>query len=110
MHEIRLQRCDECGYIRAPESFACPECLSQAATWTVLSGDGTVETFVWYLEHLDPHPDGAPAVPYNVAVVRLAEGPALITNVTGVAFGELAVGDAVRAAGDPAVLRFAPVR
>jgi len=108
--EIRLQRCDDCGYVRAPEAFACPECLSRDATWTTLSGDGTVETFVWYLRHLDPHTAPLPEPPYNVAVIRLAEGPAIISNVVGVAFGELAVGDAVRAAEDPDVLRFTPAR
>ena len=110
MHEIRMQRCDDCGYIRFPESFACPECLSRATSWATLSGEGTVETFVWYLRHLEPHNPPLPEPPYNVAVIRLAEGPALISNVVDVAFGELAVGDAVRAAEDPDVLRFTPAR
>lgn len=105
--ELQLQACSSCGYIRHPPTWLCPECWSEQAEWRSLSGDGVVEAFVWYLVKLEPHPAGLPEVPYNVALVALAEGPRLLTNVVGAGYGELRAGMAVRAQppfGD--VLRF----
>jgi uncharacterized OB-fold protein len=110
--ELRLQKCAQCGYIRNPVDWICPQCLGTEYAWEPLSGQGTVETFVWYLHDLTPHPAGLPATPYNVAVVTLAEGPRVVSNVTGVEPGALAVDMPVTAwfdTSDPdrALLRFA---
>jgi uncharacterized protein len=110
--ELRMQKCSECGYVRYPAEWLCPECLSTEFVWATLSGRGAVETFVWYMRDLNPHPAGLPQTPYNVAVVALEEGPRVISNVVDVSFGELAVGDLVSAIfdhGNPdqSLLRFA---
>jgi uncharacterized OB-fold protein len=105
--ELLVQRCDACGALRHPARFVCPQCLSEEHSWSSLSGRGVVETFVWYLDRLDPWPAGLPEPPYNVAVVVLDEGPRLLTNIVKVAFGELTVGDPVTARFDDVVLRFA---
>lgn len=86
--EFRLQCCDQCGYVRYPARWICPECLGEDFTWKAMSGNGTVETFTWYLRSFDRR---FPEVPYNVALVQIAEGPRLITNVT-CGFGEIEVG------------------
>lgn len=93
-HQLSLQRCSGCGFVRYPPGPFCPECWSDAFTWQALSGEGSVVSFVWYMQSLDRR---FPEVPYNVSLVKLAEGPAIISNVLGAKFGELAVGDAVRA-------------
>ena len=92
--ELRMQRCDHCGTVRHPPRWICPECLGTDWTWQPLLGTGRVETFVWYFESLDPR---FTELPYNVAVVRLEEGVRVVTNVLHVAFGELSVGQRVRA-------------
>jgi len=111
-----LQRCDACAYVRHPESWLCPNCLSDSFAWQPMSGHGRVETFVWYFDYLHTASghdfDVYPELPYNVTAVRLDEGPLLISNTVGVAFGELAVGAQVEATYDHAtvddltVLRF----
>lgn len=87
--EVRQQRCSACGYFRPPTSWVCPECLSEEWSWEAVSGSGTVETFVWYLQPFD---ERCTKVPYNVALVRLDEGVRVMGNVNAVAFGELRVG------------------
>jgi uncharacterized OB-fold protein len=73
--------------------------LSEEFRWERLSGEGRVETFVWYLRHVEPVPSEIRRnTPYNVAVIRLVEGPRVMSNVENVEFGSLAVGDAVTAA------------
>lgn len=92
--EFRLQRCDECRTFRHPARFACPKCLSDEWRWTPVSGEAVVETFVWYCEPVDPR---YADVPYNVALVRLREGPGLFANIAGAGLDNLAVGQPVRA-------------
>src|ERR1700734_763354 len=114
--ELLLQTCSHCQYIRHPISWICPQCLSEEFTWQPMSGKGTVETFIWYMEYLEAAVGGEQLfrneLPYNVAAIRLPEGPCLISNVRDVRFGDLAVGQAVSASFDAvpgtdwSVLRF----
>ncbi len=102
--ELLLQACSQCRYIRHPVSWICPECLSGDFTWQAMSGQGTVETFIWYMQRLGATAGGEmlfnPELPYNVAIVRLREGPKLISTVRDARFGDLRVGQAVTAAFD----------
>jgi uncharacterized protein len=94
---FRLQRCLDCGHVRHPPRFACPECLSERTEEVPISGAAVVHAFVWYLR---PLREGSPPTPYNVTVAELAEGPRLVTTTVGVDIGELAVGDALEAITD----------
>jgi uncharacterized OB-fold protein len=115
--ELLLQSCSQCHFVRHPISWICPQCLSEEFTWRAMSGQGQVETFIWYMEHLEAVAGGEPVfrpeLPYNVAVIRLPEGPSLVSNVKDVRFGDLQVGQTVSArfdsvpGSDWAVLRFA---
>src|SRR3954464_4882676 len=115
--EFRLQRCQDCGYLRPPARRECPECLSERFDWEVLSGEAYVRTFIWYFEDvLDSRYTSAWAyrdVPYNVAIVKLAEGPELITNIVETRFGVLQADQQVRPvfvdiSEEYGILRFAP--
>lgn len=90
--EVRHQRCSACGYFRPPSSWVCPECLSEKWSWVAVSGEGTVEAFVWYLQSFD---ERCTKVPYNVALVCLDEGVRVMGNVNALAFGELRAGQRV---------------
>jgi uncharacterized OB-fold protein len=90
--ELRMQKCTNCGHVRYPTRWICPECLETDWTFYELSGRGTIETFVWYCEPVDP---ASPEVPYNVAIVALEGGPRVITNILRVNFGDLKVGQNV---------------
>lgn len=92
-HELRLQRCAECGRFRYPPSPVCPDCLSEAVEWARVSGRGTITTFVVF--HKVYFESFAGEAPYNVVQVRLEEGPRLTANLVGVRNEELAVGTPV---------------
>lgn len=91
---FRLQCCADCRRFRHPACFACPQCLSDRWSWTMVSGEAAVETFVWYCEPVDPR---YTKVPYNVALVRLREGPGMFANVIDAGLDDLVVGQLVRA-------------
>jgi uncharacterized OB-fold protein len=89
-HELRLQRCDDCGRFRYPPAPVCPDCLSEGAAWTRVSGRGTIST--WVVFHKPYFESFAGDLPYNVIQVELAEGPRLTANLVGSAAGEIRVG------------------
>jgi uncharacterized OB-fold protein len=80
-HELRMQKCRQCGYIRYPISLVCPQCSSLEAEWAPLSGKGTVYSFTIY--RVAYHPAFQDAIPYVVAIIRLAEGPRMESNIVG---------------------------
>jgi uncharacterized protein len=82
-HRLEIQRCNACGEFWFPPSQSCPHCLAGDFAWTPVSGVGKVFSFVTY--HRVYHPAFAKDVPYVVALVELAEGPRILTNIVGVA-------------------------
>jgi uncharacterized OB-fold protein len=80
-HEIRMQKCQQCGYIRFPASIVCPKCHSLEAEWTKLSGKGRVYSFIIY--HQAYHPSYKDDLPYAVAIIQLDEGPRMESNIIG---------------------------
>ena len=86
-----------CGNKWLAPSLHCPACLSTEIRWEQASGDATVVSWVVY--HVAYNPAFKDKLPYNVAIVRLAEGPQMITNIEGDT-GKLAVGAAVSLAVD----------
>jgi hypothetical protein len=80
-HELYLQRCRGCGTRRFYPRALCPACLSSATEWVRASGRATVYSFtVTYQNQAAGFRD---ELPYVLAVVELAEGPRLMTNVVG---------------------------
>jgi uncharacterized OB-fold protein len=92
---LRLQRCSHCGYVRYPAAPCCPECLSREFEWREDAGLGSVWSYCVYHHAFDKAFEAA--LPYNVVLVELDAGPRLISNVLGVAPGELHVGMRVTA-------------
>ncbi len=80
-HELRFQKCKDCGHIRWPASMICPMCYSRDTQWIIASGKGKVYTFVVY--HVAYHRGFEDDLPYVVADVELEEGPRLLTNIVG---------------------------
>ena len=80
-HELRMQQCTHCGYIRFPVGIVCPQCGSMDAAWQRLSGHGRVYSYVIYRQAY--HPAYKDDIPYTVAVIQLDEGPRMEGNLTG---------------------------
>jgi len=114
---LKMQACAHCSYVRYPARPYCPECLSDKYEWKALPGTGKVEAFVWYLmDAYDATYDSGWAwreVPYNVSLVKLDDGPTLISNVMDSSFEALKPGQTVAPLFVPisdefAILRFRP--
>lgn len=90
-HRLLVQRCAACSVLRHPPGPCCPECGSLEWDTVEAAGHGHVYSFV--VNHHPRHP--AFGSPYLVAVVELAEGTRLITNLTGVAPDDVTIGMAV---------------
>lgn len=75
---LHFQRCD-CGHAWLPPRRECPSCLRASNRWERASGRGTLLSWVVY--HTAYHPSFADRLPYNVALVQLAEGPRLLTRL-----------------------------
>lgn len=96
---LEMQKCADCDHIRYPIQSVCPECLSERAEWTPLSGRGEVLSRIVF--HQVYHKAFAADVPYNVVLVQLDEGPRMFSNVVGVDNDAIAVGMRVRAVFEP---------
>ncbi|MFG3507215.1 bifunctional MaoC family dehydratase N-terminal/OB-fold nucleic acid binding domain-containing protein [Streptomyces sp. NPDC047821] len=91
-HRLLIQRCTGCGTLRFPWLPGCDTCGSGAWDTVVASGEGTVYSYV--VMHHPPFPAFDP--PYAVALVELAEGVRMISNITGVPYDEVRIGMPVR--------------
>jgi uncharacterized OB-fold protein len=78
-HTLKIQKCTDCGKLRWPPAFLCPHCLDKKSQWVEMTGKGRVYTFAVY--HTAFHPGFKEEVPYVVAVVELAEGPRMMSNI-----------------------------
>lgn len=78
-HEFIIQRCSRCKkYVFYPRSL-CPYCLSHDVKWVKGSGKGTV--YSWTAVYRATDPNFNEPVPYIYAIVELAEGPHMATNI-----------------------------
>lgn len=89
-HRLVVQRCSGCGAFRFPPRELCSSCLTTDATWTEVSGRG--EIFSFNVMHQVYHPAFADEVPYAVVVVKLAEGPKMVSNLVDCAIDEIRIG------------------
>jgi len=79
--ELRIQRCLDCGKPYFYPRPVCPECGSTNVEWFTASGEATLYSYV--INHR-PAPGFEDDAPYAIAVVQLAEGPRMMTNLVGV--------------------------
>ena len=77
--ELRLQRCCDCGHSYFPPRPFCPACASRSVEVYVASGKASLYSYV--INHR-PRADMG-TEPHSIAVVTLAEGPRMMTNVVG---------------------------
>ncbi|MCS6925131.1 MAG: Zn-ribbon domain-containing OB-fold protein [Candidatus Binatia bacterium] len=94
-HELQIQHCTKCGaHIFYPRDI-CPECLGSELEWIKVSGKGVVYSYT--IARAPTHPAFAEDVPYVIAIVELAEGPRITTNIVGCKPEEVHIGMGVEA-------------
>ena len=91
---LLVVRCAECGEAHYYPRPFCPTCWSENVEWFEASGEGTLYT--WSVIYSNDMPPFNERVPYVAAMVDLAEGVRMATNVVDCPFDELEVGLALR--------------
>ncbi|MFD6873302.1 MULTISPECIES: bifunctional MaoC family dehydratase N-terminal/OB-fold nucleic acid binding domain-containing protein [unclassified Streptomyces] len=91
-HRLLIQRCTGCAALRFPWLPGCNACAGTEWDTVEASGAGTVFSYV--VMHHPPFPAFAP--PYAVALVELAEGVRMVSNITGVPHDKVRIGMPVR--------------
>lgn len=74
--ELRLQRCDSCGKNYFPPRPFCPVCASRSVSVFKASGRAVLWSYVIHHRAVAGF-----TPPYAIAVVQLAEGPRMMTNI-----------------------------
>jgi uncharacterized OB-fold protein len=75
---------------RVPREF-CPRCWSEDVHWERASGRASL--YMWSVAHMNDLPPFSGRLPYTAAaVVDLAEGPRMMTEVFGYPGAELRIG------------------
>ncbi len=76
---LLIKRCADCGEAHFYPRPFCPRCWGEQVTWEEASGTATLYTYsTVHVNDLPPFPE---RVPYVAAIVELAEGPRMMTNV-----------------------------
>lgn len=79
---LLVQRCEACENIHFPPAAFCPECLSAEQEWIEASGRGRLESSVEFHQRYWADVD----LPYVVALIRLEEGPLMLSNLVGMSY------------------------
>jgi len=77
--EFLLQRCVSCERFRFYPRSICPYCFSEAFEWKRLSGQGTLYSYT--VIHKPPSPAFRDKVPFILALIDLAEGVRMMSNI-----------------------------
>jgi uncharacterized OB-fold protein len=93
--ELRYQRCAG-GHAFLYPRLLCPQCHSRELRWETSAGDGEVVSFA--AVHRPPWDELERPVPYVIVLVRLDEGPRLMSTLEQVAPEQVEIGMRVRAA------------
>ncbi|GHE70710.1 hypothetical protein CP980_17450 [Streptomyces vinaceus] len=91
-HRLLIQRCAACGTLRFPWLPGCNACAS--LDWDTVEASGAGTVFSYVVMHHPPFPAFDP--PYAVALVELAEGVRMVSNITGVPYDKVRIGMPVR--------------
>jgi uncharacterized protein len=81
-HELWLRNCRACDRTYFYPRDICPGCGGRDTEWKQVSGRATLHTYA--IVHRAPSPAFADLVPYVTAVVELAEGGRMMTNLVGI--------------------------
>ncbi|MFC5220787.1 Zn-ribbon domain-containing OB-fold protein [Streptomyces coerulescens] len=76
---LLIRRCHGCGRAHHYPREFCPHCWSEDVVWESVGGRATLYT--WSVVHRNDLPPFGQRTPYVAAVVDLAEGPRMMTEV-----------------------------
>ena len=77
--ELRIQRCLDCGLPYFYPRPMCPGCGGPNVEWFAASGAATLHSYI-----ISERPAPGYDPPFVIAIVELAEGPRMLTNIVEV--------------------------
>ena len=89
-HELLIQRCADCHAAQFYPRMLCTHCSGNRLDWVRASGRATLASYT--IVHRAVSQAYAGEVPYVVALVRLEEGPTMMSNVVGSSAANLKIG------------------
>jgi len=92
--ELLLQRCVDCSEFQFYPRISCTTCSGDKLEWVKAGGQGSVRTFTIVRRAVSEA--YAADVPYVVALIRLDEGPTMMSNVVQCDPETLQIGDPVQ--------------
>jgi hypothetical protein len=93
-HELLLQRCVACSEFQFYPRIVCTNCSSDKLEWVKANGQGKILTFTVVRRPVSEA--YAEDVPYVVALIKLDEGPTMMSNVVQCDPEALKIGDPVQ--------------
>jgi uncharacterized OB-fold protein len=91
-HRLVIQRCSDCARAIFYPRSVCPHCMSDRIAWIDASGRGTIYSYT--VVHRAP-PQFTDSAPYVVALIDLAEGVRLMSNIVDCSPTAVRIGAAV---------------
>jgi uncharacterized OB-fold protein len=89
-----VQRCPACGHRQLYPRCLCTQCASERLEWMDASGRGRVKSFTVIRRAVSAAYE--PELPYVVALIELAEGPTMMSNIVACAPEAVRIGAPVR--------------
>ncbi len=87
--KLMLQRCVRCQQYQFYPRLYCVQCGMDTPAWVEVSGRGTIYSYTIIRQNKSP--EFRNDVPYNVAIVQLAEGPRMLSNIVDIDYDKLRV-------------------
>jgi uncharacterized OB-fold protein len=78
-HQLKVQECKQCGHYQFYPRIICTNCMSEDVEWIEASGRGEVISFTIVRRPVSRA--YADETPYVVALIKLEEGPNLMSNI-----------------------------
>ena len=85
--ELRLQRCKSCGKSQFYPRILCSHCGAQDLEWHPASGKGRIASYTVVRRGVSAAYEG----PYVVALIDLAEGPRMMSQIVEVSGDEVSL-------------------
>ena len=90
--KLVLQRCQSCGHVLFYPRTHCDACQSEQLLWETASGAGTIASYTVVRRGVSPDFEA----PYVIALIDLAEGPRMMSQVIDADLDAVAVGLSVK--------------
>ena len=78
-HRLLLQKCGDCGTFQFYTRVICTACSASTLEWVAASGAGTVVS--WTVVRHPVSEAYADDIPYVIALIKLQEGPTMMSQI-----------------------------